>query len=81
MLKGLSFDDLDGGIDAQEGYRSLMHGAVPEIHSFKSFDEEIEFIVSRLVPMLASPGLMSSVCIAARTNSLLKQYADELVSR
>ena len=25
--------------------------------------------------MLASPGKMSSICIAAKTNSLLKQYA------
>ncbi|MCK5116457.1 MAG: AAA family ATPase [Candidatus Aegiribacteria sp.] len=81
LINGLSFDDLDGGIDAQEGYRSLVHGVSPEIHAFESFDEEIEFIVSRLVPMLASPGQMSSVCIAARTNSLLKQYADELASR
>ena len=31
--------------------------------------------------MLASPGKMSSICIAAKTNSLLKQYADELASR
>jgi hypothetical protein len=81
LLKGLSFDDLDGGIDAQAGYRSLVHGESPEIHAFDSFNEEIEFIVSKLVPMLASPGQMSSVCIAARTNSLLKQYADELASR
>jgi len=81
LLSGLSFDDLDGGIDTQEGYRSLVHGVSPEIHAFESFDDEIEFIVSKLVPMLASPGQMSSVCIAARTNSLLKQYADELASR
>lgn len=80
LLSGLSFDDLDGGIDVQKGYRSLVHGVAPEIHAFESFAEEIEFIVSRLVPMLASPGQMSSVCIAARTNSLLKQYADELAS-
>ena len=81
LLSGLSFDDLDGGIDAQEGYRSLVHGVSPEIHAFESFDKEIEFIVSKLVPMLVSPGQMSSVCITARTNSLLKQYADELASR
>ncbi len=81
LLSGLSFDDLDGGIDLQKGYRSLVHGVPPEIHAFNSFDEEIEFIVSRLVPMFAYPGLMSSVCIAARTNTLLKQYADELASR
>ena len=44
LLKGLSFDDLDGGVDTQDGYRSLAHGAVPEVHRFSSFEEEINFI-------------------------------------
>jgi hypothetical protein len=81
LLEGLSFDDLDGGDDPQPGYRSLMHGLSPDVHPFESFKEEIEFIVSRIVPMLAEPGQVSSVCIVARTNSLLGQYADELASR
>ena len=81
LLHGLAFDDLDGGTDEQNGYRSLVHGLAPEVHVFDSFDEEIDFIVERLVPLLSTPGEISGVCITARVKKLLQQYADELSSR
>ena len=81
LLQGLSFDDLDGGIDTQDGYKSLLHGEAPEIHGFQSYDGEVSFIVDQLIPLLSRPGKMSSVCIVTRTNALLNQYADELSSR
>jgi len=77
----LIFDDLNGGIDDQKGYKSLVHGRIPEVHVFDSFEEEIDFIVSRLLPMLSTPGEVSSVCITARVNALLKQYEAELSNR
>ena len=43
LLKGVKFDDLDGGIDEQKGYKSLMHGEPPRVRNFVSFQEEIDF--------------------------------------
>jgi superfamily I DNA/RNA helicase len=81
LLEGLAFDDLDAGRDDQKGYRSLLHGPSPEVHVFTSFDDEISFIVDRLVPLLSQPGEISSVCITARVVTLLDQYAAELSRR
>lgn len=81
LLEGLAFDDLDAGRDDQKGYRSLLHGPSPEVHVFPSFDDEISFIVDRLVPLLSQPGEISSVCITARVGTLLDQYAAELSRR
>ena len=81
LLDGMTFDDLDGGTDDQKGYKSLAHGRVPEVHVFDSFEEEIDFIVTQLLPMLSTPGKVSSVCITARVNALLKQYEAELSTR
>ena len=78
LLKGLSFDDLDGGKDSLEGYRSLMHGAIPEVHRFDSFTDEVNFIVERLTPMLSESGSMDRVCVTVRTNKLVSLYGEEL---
>jgi len=78
LLKGLSFDDLDGGKDSLEGYRSLMHGAIPEVHKFDSFTDEVNFIVERLTPMLSESGSLDRVCVTVRTNKLVSLYDEEL---
>ncbi|MCD4709170.1 MAG: AAA family ATPase, partial [Candidatus Sabulitectum sp.] len=78
LLKGLSFDDLDGGVDTQDGYRSLIHGAAPEVHRFPGFEEEIDFIVGRIAPLISEYRNVGSVCIAVRTNKLANQYSEEL---
>jgi len=78
LLKGLSFDDLDGGIDDQKGYMSLMHGAKPEVFAFSSFTEEIAFIIDKLKPLVSEAGELDKICIAVRTNKLVQQYAEEL---
>ncbi len=31
LLEGRVVDDLDGGMDSQKGYKSLMHGESPEV--------------------------------------------------
>ncbi len=78
LLSGVPFDDLNGGWDDQSGYKSLMHGAVPEVHRFDSFQEEITFIIEKLTPLLPEVGKLDRVCIALRTNKLVQQYAEEL---
>ncbi|NOR72197.1 MAG: hypothetical protein GQ532_21350, partial [Methylomarinum sp.] len=48
VLEGIPFDDLDNGIDAQKGYRSLMTGAEPLVQCFKSAQEEIDYLIQSL---------------------------------
>jgi len=78
LLKGFSFDDLNGGVDLQKGYRSLTHGVVPEVHCFSDRNEEINFIASKIVPLISELKNVASVCVAVRTNTLAKVYSDEL---
>jgi len=78
LLEGLYFDDLNGCLDDQKGYMSLMHGAKPEVHRFASFSEEISFIIEKLKPLVSEAGELDKICIAVRTNKLVHHYADEL---
>jgi superfamily I DNA/RNA helicase/mRNA-degrading endonuclease RelE of RelBE toxin-antitoxin system len=80
LLKEVSFDDLDGGLDDQKGYKSLMYGVAPTVRTFTSFQEEIEFINSYLEQVKAEGGALSEVCLVARTHEMLKQYEGALES-
>jgi len=95
LLEDQPIDDLDGGQDTRQGYRSLMHGVPPEIRHFKTFQEEVDFLLevlkrsletapdrgptasSRDDPRPLGPG-GATVCLVARTGSLLDQYAHAL---
>ena len=48
LLKNESIDDLDGGQDPIDGYRSLMHGEPPVIGLFGSLTEEVKWIVGEI---------------------------------
>lgn len=71
MLQGLSFDDLDGGVIDEKGYRSLLSGPSPQIYGFDSPEDEAEFISEQVNELLESRS-PKDICIAARTSKLLK---------
>ncbi len=48
LLEGVEIDDLDASADSTRGYRSLMHGEVPEIQVCKSFEDEVEAVAEWL---------------------------------
>ncbi|WP_136797069.1 UvrD-helicase domain-containing protein [Desulfosediminicola ganghwensis] len=81
LLKGVSFDDLDGGLDDQRGYKSLVYGEAPVVKVFTSFQEEIEFINNYLERVEAEGGALNEVCLVARTHELLKQYEGVLTAK
>lgn len=78
LLKGIKVDDLDGGLDDQKGYKSLLHGVVPVVRNFKSFREEVDFIVEYLLKIKDEEEAVKEICLVARTNKLLKQYESAL---
>jgi len=78
LLKDIKFDDLDGGLDDQKGYKSLIHGVVPTIENAASFQNEIEFIAQYLERIEKKYGSLNEICLVARTHDLLKQYEGAL---
>ena len=80
LLDGTVFDDLDGGVDDQKGYTSLIHGSPPTVQHFESFQKELDFIATFLTRNGNKNGL-HNVCLVARTNKLLQKYEDGLNAR
>jgi superfamily I DNA/RNA helicase/mRNA-degrading endonuclease RelE of RelBE toxin-antitoxin system len=78
LLSGVSIDDLDGGLDDQKGYRSLLQGMAPRVKHFSTFKEEIDFLAEYLVPLAQEPDQLASTCLVARTQNLLTQYQGAL---
>ncbi len=78
LLEGKTIDDLDGGLDFQKGYKSLLHGDTPEIQCFNSFTEEVQYITSYLNELIKAGIDANTVCLVARTNDLLRQYESSL---
>jgi len=81
LLEGTAVDDLDGGVDSQKGYKSLLHGDSPEVQCFNSFTEEIQYIAAYLNELVKEGVDVSTVCLVARTNDLMKQYESALQER
>lgn len=71
MLQGLSFDDLDGGIVDERGYRSLLAGPAPQIYAFDNQQDEAEFIGEQVHRLLETKK-PTDICIVARTNRQLQ---------
>jgi superfamily I DNA/RNA helicase len=78
LLEDVGVDDLDGGADDQQGYKSLLHGEPPMIRHFASFREEVAFIAQYLRQLDHTGVSLAGVCLVARTNELIKQYENAL---
>ena len=76
LLEGTVVDDLDGGEDTTSGYKSLMHGVVPEVVAHADFDKEMETIVAWL-----NNGRIENTCLVARTKKLRDKYDAALRER
>jgi len=81
VLKGIKFDDLDGGVDDQKGYKSLIHGVMPIVKNTDSFQEEMNYIAGYLDKVEQNDGSLNGICLVARTHDLLKQYEGALKAR
>ena len=68
LLEGYPVDDLDGGEDDQQGYKSLLHGDVPVLESFDSAEEQANFIVELLKARKNEGVPLHDICVVARTN-------------
>lgn len=74
LLNGISFDDLDDGIDTGDRCLSLTHGETPVIKNFSDANREIEFILKEIEGLRTGGVALSDICIVARTNDLVEDY-------
>jgi len=78
LLHGEEYDDLDGGTDDQEVYKSLMQGEAPRVQPFDSFHEESTAIAEFLQDRQEEGEALRNTCVIARTSSLLDNYSGAL---
>lgn len=70
VLEGVEVDDLDGGVDGQQDYRSLMHGSAPTIQGYDSSKDEalgLARLIETLTAQAAEPLVLEDCCIVTRT--------------
>ncbi len=65
FLNGYTIDDLDGGEDNNNLYKSLSHGPQPLIEHFQTAEQQSQFI-SEVLQQSIHP--IENVCVVARTN-------------
>lgn len=80
ILLGQEVSDLDGGIDNNKGYRSILIGPEPTIKACKSFDDEIAEI-TKWIEGLKKQDPSKVICICLHTNKQREQYAAALASK
>ena len=85
LLQGVEYDDLDGSVDNQAVYKSLMQGEEPLVRAFSTFREEAEAIVEYIQDQTQQGQTEKEanerdICIIARTQHLLDNYEGALKS-
>ncbi|EJR47000.1 MULTISPECIES: DEAD/DEAH box helicase [Bacillus cereus group] len=81
LLKDAKYDDLDGGLDEQKGYKSLLQGLNPEVICFKTHEEEMGFIRDFVNSAILKGVNLENICIVARTNRLLESVYTPMLEK
>ena len=74
LLNGISFDDLDEGLDIGDKCQSLTHGEKPIIKNFSNANDEFDFILSEVKKLKNNGVALTDICVVARTNKLVDDY-------
>ena len=80
ILSGEEIDDLDGGVETQEGYRSAIDGPTPTIQQFTTPAEEADFIVAQVEEWMEEGVVPSAIGVTTRTRGLVQPIRDRLSS-
>ncbi len=72
VVKGINFDDMDGGEETQKGYVSLMHGETPVYRLMDSPADEIDTILSYIKECTQNNIKSEEICIAAQSLGITK---------
>lgn len=79
VVKGIDFDDMDGGKESMNGYVSLIHeGVVPQYKIVDDANAEVQQVVDWMKECIDSNIKLSEICIAAPSMNLLKDMQRRL---
>ena len=79
VIKGIDFDDMDGGQETTKGYVSLIHnGEVPIYKMVGDANAEVEQVISWLDECLKNNIKLHEICIAAPSMQLMKSLQSRL---
>ncbi|MGE6101706.1 3'-5' exonuclease, partial [Aeromonas salmonicida] len=78
LLTGVNVDDLDGAVDDNNDYLSLLHGDQPIITRSADFRAEAAIIVQHIQDLLADGVRSQDICLTARSKHLYERYAAAL---
>ena len=79
VVKGVDFDDMDGGKENLKGYVSLIHeGEVPQYRIVVDANAEVQQVIDWMKECLDSDIKLSEICIAAPSMNLLKDMQSRL---
>lgn len=79
VIKGVDFDDMDGGKESAKGYVSLIHnGEAPLYKMVDDANAEVEQVVEWMKECLDNDIKLSEICIAAPSMQLLKDLQSRL---
>ncbi len=79
LLQGMSFDDLDAGLDDLTGVRSLLHGEPPVISQAANPTQLAEQVISHIEELTHSGVAPETICVVApshRQVEKLRKHAD-----
>ena len=79
ILEGISFDDLDDGIDDEKGYISVSHGDQPTVSVYATQDQEAADLIKSIQEQTTAGVDPREICVVARTNTLVDEYKKYLV--
>lgn len=79
VVKGIDFDDMDGGKESTNGYVSLIHeGEAPQYKIVDDSNAEVQQVVDWMKECLDSNIKLSEICIASPSMNLLKDMQSRL---
>lgn len=79
VVKGIDYDDLDGGKESNKGYVSLIHdGVAPVYRIVDDANAEVDQVIKWLNECINNGIKLSEICIASPSTQLLKVFQTRL---
>ena len=79
VLKGVEVDDLDGGVDSFQGYRSLFGGPTPELIRFDSLEDAAKRVAAWVEALSRELKYQyADFCLVARTHGVRDLWEEQM---
>jgi len=80
VIQDCHYDNFDGAEEERSGYISLFHGIKPNYSTFKTKDEEIDYVTNQVEQLIELGYKPQEIAICSRTKDGLKDFRNKLHS-